>query len=96
MSDTDIYHFGVKGMKWGVIRKKATKGRVIGGVAGYAAGTAANNLAFGAARALIKNSGGNTAGLVAASGFVGIGVKFAGAYMGVKIADRHGGRPKND
>lgn len=67
MSDTDIYHFGVKGMKWGVIRKKVTKGRAIGGVAGYAAGTVANNLAFGAARAVVKNAGGSTAGLAAAS-----------------------------
>ena len=38
MSDNDIYHFGVKSMKWGVIRKKPSKRAVAGAIGGALTG----------------------------------------------------------
>ena len=93
MSDDDIYHFGVKGMKWGVIRKKVTKKRAVGALVG---GVVANQVTSRIAAQVFKVAGVSPLAAIYAGSAMGTGMSVAGMYAGVKIADMHGGKPKNE
>ena len=106
MYDTDIYHFGVKGMKWGQrkrressstgrssgrFRDQITVRRAVGGVVGARVAGVTSALLM---NKILKQLGIAPAASVVASNAFGLGLSVAGAYGGVKIADMHGGTPE--